>query len=75
MSTVDWPDHLTATVFLQGCPWNCFYCHNRDLIPARTPGRVAWEEVRALLRRRRGLLDGVVLTGGCLLYTSPSPRD
>ena len=64
MSTVDWPDHLTATVFLQGCPWNCFYCHNRDLIPARTPGQVAWEEVRALLRRRRGLLDGVVLTGG-----------
>lgn len=64
MSTVDWPDHLTATVFLQGCPWNCFYCHNQDLIPARTPSQVAWEEVRALLRRRRGLLDGVVLTGG-----------
>lgn len=52
MSTVDWPDHLTATVFLQGCPWNCFYCHNQALIPARTPGQVAWEEVRALLRRR-----------------------
>ena len=64
MSTVDWPDHLTATVFMQGCPWNCFYCHNQALIPARTPGQVAWEEVRALLRRRRGLLDGVVLTGG-----------
>ena len=64
MSTVDWPDHLTATVFLQGCPWNCFYCHNQALIPARTPGQVAWEEVRALLRRRSGLLDGAVLTGG-----------
>ena len=64
MSTVDWPDHLSATVFTQGCPWNCFYCHNQALIPARTPGQVAWEEVRALLRRRRGLLDGVVLTGG-----------
>ena len=64
MSTVDWSDHLTATVFLQGCPWNCFYCHNQALIPARTPGQVAWEEVRALLRRRRRLLDGVVLTGG-----------
>ena len=64
MSTVDWPDHLTATVFLQGCPWNCFYCHNRDLIPLRTPGVVAWQEVRDLLRRRRGLLDGVVFTGG-----------
>lgn len=64
MSTVDWPDHLTATVFMQGCPWNCFYCHNQTLIPVRTPGAVAWDEVRALLRRRRGLLDGVVLTGG-----------
>ena len=64
MSTVDWPDHLTATVFTQGCPWNCFYCHNRDLIPLRTPGAVAWQEVRDLLARRRGLLDGVVLTGG-----------
>lgn len=63
MSTVDWPDHLTATVFLQGCPWNCFYCHNQALIPARTPGQVAWEEVRALLRRRRGLLDGCTRRG------------
>ena len=64
MSTVDWPDHLTATVFTQGCPWNCFYCHNQALIPVRTPGVVAWQEVRDLLRRRRGLLDGVVFTGG-----------
>ena len=64
MSTVDWPDHLTATVFTQGCPWNCSYCHNQALIPTRTPGAVAWQEVRDLLRRRRGLLDGVVFTGG-----------
>ena len=64
MSTVDWPDHLSATVFTQGCPWNCFYCHNQALIPTRTPGAVAWQEVRALLGRRRGLLDGVVFTGG-----------
>ncbi|CAM3097561.1 anaerobic ribonucleoside-triphosphate reductase activating protein [Actinomyces slackii] len=64
MSTVDWPDHLVATVFCQGCPWNCFYCHNLDLIPTRRPGAVAWAEVLALLERRRGLLDGVVFTGG-----------
>lgn len=64
LSTVDWPDRLTATVFAQGCPWNCFYCHNQALIPVRTPGAVAWGEVRDLLGRRRGLLDGVVFTGG-----------
>lgn len=28
-SSSDWPGRLAATVFLQGCPWDCFYCHNR----------------------------------------------
>jgi pyruvate formate lyase activating enzyme len=53
-----------ATVFLQGCPWDCLYCHNPDLIDPRRPGSVPWGEVLALLERRRGLLDGLVLSGG-----------
>lgn len=64
MSTCDWPGHLVATVFLQGCPWQCTYCHNPDLIDPRLPGVLAWPEVLAFLDRRRGLLDGVVLSGG-----------
>lgn len=64
LSTVDWPDHLCATVFLQGCPWRCVYCHNTELIDPRAPGTVAFADVLDLLRRRRGLLDGVVFTGG-----------
>lgn len=63
-STVDWPGRLVATVFLQGCPWRCSYCHNPDLQSCREPGAVAWAEVAELLEARRGLLDGVVLTGG-----------
>jgi pyruvate formate lyase activating enzyme len=64
MSKCDWPGHLVATVFLQGCPWRCGYCHNPDLIDPRAPGVLAWSEVLAFLDRRRGLLDGVVFTGG-----------
>ncbi len=64
LSTCDWPDRLVATVFLQGCPWRCGYCHNPDLLDARRPGVVPWADVRALLARRRGLLDGVVFSGG-----------
>ncbi|WP_341359859.1 anaerobic ribonucleoside-triphosphate reductase activating protein [Georgenia sp. M64] len=64
LSTVDWPGRLAATVFLQGCPWDCVYCHNPDLIPPRTPGAMAWAEVMRFLARRRGLLDAVVLSGG-----------
>ncbi len=58
---------------LQGCPWNCFYCHNRDLIPTRIARPGGLEEVR-LLRRRRRLLDGVVLTGGEALRQTPWGR-
>lgn len=64
LSTCDWPDHLVATVFAQGCPWSCTYCHNPDLIDLRTPGTVTFQQVRDLLHRRRGLLDGVVFSGG-----------
>ncbi|WP_081784863.1 anaerobic ribonucleoside-triphosphate reductase activating protein [Cellulomonas sp. KRMCY2] len=64
LSTCDWPGRLVATVFLQGCPWRCTYCHNPDLIDPRTAGVVAWSAIRGLLARRSGLLDGVVFSGG-----------
>lgn len=64
MSSVDWPGKLAATVFCQGCPWLCPYCHNHAIIDPRIPGVVDWQKVEDLLARRRGLLDGVVFSGG-----------
>jgi len=63
-STCDWPGRLVATVFLQGCPWQCTYCHNPSLIDPRGPAATDWSAVTELLGRRRGLLDGVVFSGG-----------
>ena len=64
MSSVDWPGKFVATVFAQGCPWACPYCHNQAIIDPKIPGVVSWERVEELLDRRRGLLDGVVFSGG-----------
>ena len=64
LSTTDWPGMLAAVVFCQGCPWRCGYCHNPDLIPPRSEHEIPWQEVMAFLRRRQGLLDGVVFSGG-----------
>jgi pyruvate formate lyase activating enzyme len=64
MSSCDWPGRLVATVFLQGCPWRCTYCHNPELLDPSAPGQVSWGLVRDLLLRRGGLLDGVVFSGG-----------
>ena len=64
MSSVDWPGKFVVTVFAQGCPWACPYCHNQAIIDPKIPGVVSWESVEELLGRRRGLLDGVVFSGG-----------
>jgi pyruvate formate lyase activating enzyme len=64
LSSTDWPGQLSAVVFCQGCPWRCGYCHNPGLIPAQAASEIAWDEVMALLRRRQGLLDAVVFSGG-----------
>lgn len=71
-STTDWPGQLAAAVFVAGCPWRCHYCHNPHL-QERRPG-MAWGEVLALLERRRGLLDGVVFSGGEPLSEAQLPE-
>ncbi|MEU8760167.1 anaerobic ribonucleoside-triphosphate reductase activating protein [Streptomyces sp. NPDC048659] len=66
LSTCDWPGRLVTTVFCQGCPWRCGYCHNPALLDphATPPTPTTWPEVVGHLARRRGLLDGVVFSGG-----------
>ncbi len=64
LSTTDYPGELAAVVFCQGCPWRCGYCHNPHLLSARGAAEIAWDDVLAFLRRREGLLDAVVLSGG-----------
>ncbi len=63
-STCDWPGELAATIFCQGCSWACPYCHNPHLRPSTNEGTIPWPEVRTFLESRRGLLDGVVFSGG-----------
>ncbi|CAG9183200.1 7-carboxy-7-deazaguanine synthase [Cupriavidus laharis] len=64
LTSIDFPGRLAAVVFCQGCPWRCSYCHNPDLIPPRGPGNLPWGQVLDFLAGRRGLLDGVVFSGG-----------
>jgi len=64
LSTTDWPGMLAAVVFCQGCSWHCRYCHNPDLIPPQGEHEIPWWTILDFLDRRRGLLDGVVFSGG-----------
>lgn len=62
-STVDWPGRLACVAFLAGCPWRCPYCQNHAL-QSFSAATATEEELFSFLETRRGLLDGVVFSGG-----------
>ena len=64
LTTIDFPGRLAAVVYCQGCPWRCSYCHNPELLDATASAAVPWPQVLEFLKSRRGLLDGVVFSGG-----------
>jgi pyruvate formate lyase activating enzyme len=64
LSTCDWPGELAATVFCQGCAWDCPYCHNPGLRPVTAAGPISWSSVLDFLGSRRNLLDAVIFSGG-----------
>ena len=64
LTTIDFPGRLAAVVYCQGCPWRCPYCHNGHLAGAQGGEDIPWAAVARFLQRRRGLLDGVVFSGG-----------
>ena len=64
-SFIDWKGHLASVVFTGGCNFRCPYCHNPELVdPARAPAEVPFSDVLRFLDARKGLVDGVVMTGG-----------
>lgn len=68
LTTVDYPDHLSAVVFLQGCPWRCVYCHNPHLQTISQEESLPWEDVLNLLEMRKGFIEAVVFSGGEPLF-------
>lgn len=70
---LDFPGRVACTVFTGGCNFRCPFCHNASLIG---PGEdlLSEEAFFAFLDRRRGILDGVCVTGGePLLHTDIAP--
>ena len=65
LSLVDFPGKVAATVFTGGCNLRCPFCHNAYLVlPGRGTSALDAGGVLDFLASRRGLLDGVVLSGG-----------
>jgi len=62
-SLLDYPDRISAIVWTSGCNFRCPFCYNPAL--ALGTGNVfPEEEILSFLSKRRGLVEGVVVTGG-----------
>lgn len=67
---LDYPGHVAATVFLGGCNFRCPFCHNRDLVfvgesmEKKKVMNYEEDEIISFLKKRKGILTGVCVTGG-----------
>ncbi len=64
LSLVDYDGYTACTVFLAGCNLRCPYCHNAALITGDTPEAISETELYNYLKKRKGLLDAVCISGG-----------
>ena len=64
MTVLDFPGRVACIVFTFGCNFRCPFCHNASLVLGDCDNEVTEEEIFAYLKKRQGILDGVVVTGG-----------
>lgn len=65
LSLVDFDGHVAATVFTGNCNFRCGFCHNSALVlSADSLPVIPEEEILSYLEKRKGILDGLCITGG-----------
>lgn len=64
-SLIDYPGKIATVLFTGGCNFRCPYCQNSELVlNPESLSAIDPAEIFQFLTRRRGLIDGVVITGG-----------
>ncbi len=64
---LDFSDKTACILWFAGCNMRCGYCYNPEIVKGK--GKLGLADVLVFLKKREGLLDGVVLSGGeCTLH-------
>lgn len=64
LTLLDYPGKTACTLFTPGCNFRCPFCHNALLVTDRVEDFVSEESFFSFLGKRKGILDGVCITGG-----------
>lgn len=62
-TTTDYAGYLSCIVWLNSCNFRCLYCYNDDLVFNKI-GNHTFLEILKFLKKRVGLLEAVVISGG-----------
>lgn len=65
LTLLDYPGHMACLIFTGACNYRCPFCHNASLVlnPNSQPA-ISEEEIFAFLQSRKGILEGVCISGG-----------
>ncbi|KPK32992.1 MAG: hypothetical protein AMS24_02560 [Chlamydiae bacterium SM23_39] len=63
LSLLDYPNKLSCIIFLKKCPFRCHFCYNKNLIYDNPP-YYEEKEIYDFLKKRKDMLDAIVITGG-----------
>ena len=64
VTLLDFPGRVACTVFLGGCNLRCPFCHNAGLVRTPMAEADAYPSLMDYLNKRKGVLEGVCITGG-----------
>ena len=64
LTLLDFPGKVACTVFTGGCNFKCPFCHNASLVLSPNEFKSAQEDIFIYLSSRKGIIDGVCITGG-----------
>lgn len=62
-SLLDYPDIISAIIWTIGCNFRCPFCYNKDIVLGNVQP-IPEKEVISFLEKRKGILEGLVITGG-----------
>lgn len=60
---LDYPGKVACTIFLAGCNFRCPFCQNWEIVAGKGED-IAEQTLFDFLKKRKGVLDGVCVTGG-----------
>lgn len=64
LTLLDYPGKVACTVFTGGCNFRCPFCHNALLVTEMDDIEYTEKEIFEHLERRKGVIEGVAVTGG-----------